>query len=140
MLQLLEAHDFEGFGEQLRTCLAGIPYQWRTGGRLGQYEAHYAAMLYMTFCAVGAEIRAEESTSRGRADLVLLHGGQVFVLDLKLAEDDGGASAAMERAIAQMRSRAYGEKYRGRGAPIHLVGVVLGRREGNLLAVRGERR
>lgn len=45
----------------------------------------------------------------------------------------------MARALAQMRDRGYAEKYRGRGGPIHLVGVIFGREERNLLAVRAER-
>ncbi|MDE0101914.1 MAG: AAA family ATPase [Bryobacterales bacterium] len=139
LLEWLEANDFDGFAEQLRSHLAGIPDQWRLGGDLGRYESHYAAMLYMTFCAVAADVRAEESSSRGRADMVLRHGGQVFVLELKMAEGRNGAGAAATRVLSQMRSRGYGEKYGGRGEPIHLVGVVFGRKDRDLLAVRAER-
>ena len=141
LMELLEAGKFEGFAKRLRAYLAGIPHQWqgRGAGNLGQYESHYAAMLYMTFRAVGADVRAEDSSSQGRADIVLLHGGQVFVFEFKMAEGGEGAEAAMARALAQMRDQGYAEKYRDRGGPIHLVGVVFGREERTLLAVRAER-
>lgn len=95
-------------------------------------------MLYACFCTIGAELRVEDSSNRGRADMVLLHDGQVFVLEFKMAADGDGAERASARALAQIRERGYWEKYLDRGEPIHLVGVVFGRRERNLLAIRAE--
>ena len=138
LLDRLEANDFDGFAEQLRACLAGLPHQWRDSGYLGKYESHYAAMLYLTFRAVGADVRAEEASLQGRADMVLLHGGQVFVLEFKMAKDGQGAAAAEVEAMAQMRERGYADKHRGGNEPVHLIGVVFGGEERNLLAVRAE--
>ena len=138
LLERLDANDFDGFHEQLHACLAGLPHQWRDSGYLGQYESHYAAMLYLTFRAVGADVRAEEASLQGRADMVLLHGGQVFVLEFKMAKDGQGAAAAMAEAMEQMRGRGYANKYRGGNEPVHLIGVVFGSQERNLLAVRAE--
>ena len=138
LLERLGANDFDGFAEQLRACLAGLPHQWRDSGQLGRYESHYAAMLYLTFRAVGADVRPEESSLRGRADMVLLHGGQVFVLEFKMAKDGQGAEQAMDEAMGQMRERGYADKHRDRGGPIHLVGIVFGRERRNLLGVRTE--
>ena len=36
---LLEAHDFTGFGDHLRSYLSGIPYQWHACGGFARYEA-----------------------------------------------------------------------------------------------------
>ena len=114
---------------------------FRTSGAMRgiseRYESHHAAMLYMTFCAVGADVRAEESSSRGRSDMVLLHRGQVFVLELKMAREGEKTEAAMARAMKQMRDRGYADKYNGSGEPIHLVGAVF--KALDLLAVRAER-
>ncbi|MCY3795479.1 MAG: PD-(D/E)XK nuclease domain-containing protein, partial [Gammaproteobacteria bacterium] len=138
LLERLEANDFDGFNEQLHACLAGLPHQWRDSGYLGQYESHYAAMLYLTFRAVGADVRAEEASLQGRADMVLLHGGQVFVLEFKMAKDGQDAEVAMAEAMGQMRRRGYADKYRAGNEPVHLIGVVFGSQERNLLAVRAE--
>ena len=136
---LLEANDFGGFAERLRSYFAGIPYQWHATGDLARYEAWYAGLLHVCFRAVGVDVRAEDASSRGRADLVVLTGGQVFVLEFKMADGEEGADIALNEAITQIRERGYAEKYRDREAPIHLVGVACGREERNLLEIRAER-
>ena len=133
---LPEAHDFAGFGDRLRAYLAGIPYQWHASGGLARYEAWYASLLQMCFRAIGADVRVEDASSRGRADMVVLTGGQVFVLEFKMANGDGGTTAALDAAIAQMRTRGYAEKNHDRGEPVHLISVVCGREARNLLEKR----
>ena len=135
---LLESGDFAGFGETLRAWLSGIPYQWHAKGDLARYEAWYASLLYMCLRAVGVELRVEEASHRGRADMVVRLGGQVFVLEFKMAEGEGGGEAALVAALAQMRARGYAEKYRADGVAVHLVGVACGREARNLLEVRAE--
>ena len=135
---LLEENDFEGFGELLRSFLSGIPYQWHATGDLARYEAWYTSLLQICLSAVGADLRVEDASSHGRADMVVLTGGQVFVLEFKMAEVDGDADAALDAAITQMRERGYAGKYIDRSEPVHLVGLVCGREARNLLAIRAE--
>jgi len=141
LVRLLGENEFEGFAERLRWFLSGIPYQWHGSGDLARYESWYAGMLYACFRTIGVDLRVEEASSRGRADMVVLHEGQVFVLEFKVAEETEGrdAAAVMDEAMAQMRDRGYADKYRSRGEPIHLLGVVFGRKARNLLTVRAER-
>ncbi len=139
LCRMLAENDFDGFAARMRSFFAGVPYQWQSRPELARYEAWYAGMLYACFQTIGVDLRVEDASHRGRADMVLLHGGQVFVLEFKMAEDDGDAEAAMVRAMAQIRERGYAEKYRGRGEPIHLLAVVFGRQERNLIGVRAER-
>ena len=113
----LEANDFEGFAEQLRAYLSGIPYQWHATGDLARYEAWYASLQHMCFRSIGVDVRVEDASSHGRADLVLLQGGQVFVLEFKMADGDSDVAAVLDAALAQMRERGYAEKYRDRGGP-----------------------
>ncbi len=135
---LLEAHDFAGFGEKLRAWLAGIPYQWHAKGDLARYEAWYASLLYMCLRSVGADLSVEEASHRGRADLVVRLGGQVFVLEFKMADSAEDGAAALDAAMAQMRERGYAETYRDHAGPIHLIGVACGREARNLLDLRAE--
>ena len=92
----------------------------------------------MCFRAIGVDMRVKEASSHGRADMVLLLGGQVFVLEFKMADGEGGCHAALDAAISQMRGRGYAEKYRDRGEPINLIGVAFGREARNLLETRVE--
>ena len=136
---LLEANDFQEFAARLRVYLSGIPYQWHASGDLARYEAWYASLLHMCFRAVGVDLRVEDASSHGRADMVVLTGGQVFVLAFKMAEGNGDAATVLDAAMAQMRERGYAEKYRDRGEPVHLIGVACGRKARNLLEIRAER-
>ncbi len=135
---LLETNDFAGFGEKLRAWLAGIPYQWHAKGDLARYEAWYASLLYMCLRSVGVDFDVEEASHRGRADMVVRLGGQVFVLEFKMAEGEGDDAAALDAALAQMRERGYAETYRDHAGPVHLVGVACGREARNLLDIRAE--
>ena len=135
---LLEANNFDGFGDRLRSYLSGIPYQWHATGDLARYEAWYASLLHMCFRAIGVDLQVEDASSHGRADMVVLTGGQVFVLEFKMAEGNGDTAAALDAALAQMRERGYAEKYRDRREPVHLVGVACGREARNLLEIRSE--
>ena len=140
LARLLADNDFDGFAEHLRAFFAGIPYLWHSKGDMARHEAWYAGMLYACFRTIGLDLRVEEASSRGRSDMVLLHGGQVFVLEFKVArgEQAGEAETAhlLDKAIQQMGEKGYGEKYRHRGQPIHLVGLVFNAEDRNLAAVK----
>ena len=139
LIGLLVENDFDGFTSRLRSLLAGIPHQWYDQSNLDRYEAHNLSVLYAYFRSVGVDLCVEDSSSRGRADMVVFEGGQVFVLEFKMAKDAGAANRMLDEAMEQMRKRGYGEKYRARGGPVHLVGVVFGSRERKLLKLRSER-
>ncbi len=83
-------------------------------------------------------MRSEQASSRGRADMVILTGGQVFVLEFKMAEKADGTEAALEAALAQMRDRGYAEIYMDRREPIHMVAIACGREAREQLDVRVE--
>ena len=135
---LLEANDFDGFAETLQAYLASLPYQWHIIGDLARYEAWYTCLLHMCFRAIGVDVRSEEASSRGRADMVVMTGGQVFVFEFKMVEQAEGTEAALAAALKQMRERGYANKYRDRQEPVHLMAVVCGRDARNLLDMRVE--
>ena len=139
LLEQLSSNDFDGFSEGLQSYVSGLPHQWWGGsGQLGEYESHYAAMLYMLLCGVEAPVQPEESSSRGRSDLVIRHGGQVFVLEFKVVQGEKEAEDALDAALSQIRGRGYAEKYRAGDEPMHLIGLVFGKEERNLLGMRAE--
>ena len=139
LAELLAAEDFEGFGERLRAYLSGMPHQWCDNSGIERFEAHYASKLYLSFRAIGLDLVVEDPSSHGRADMVVFHGGKVFVLEFKMVGEGETSEAALDRAMKQMRERGYADKHRDRGEPIHLLGVAFGRRQRTLLGVRAER-
>ncbi len=139
LADLLAANDFDGFGAQLQAYLSGMPHQWHDASEVERYEAHYAGMLYMALRSIGVDIRVEDASSHGRADLVALHGSQVFVLEFKMAGGESAAAAALDEAMAQIKERGYADKYRDRNEPIRLIGLAFGSAERNLFEMKVEK-
>ena len=71
----------------------------------------------------------EESSSHGRLDMAVRTGGHLYLFEFKVAE-----LAPPGSALAQLRERGYADKYRGRGEPIHLIGVEFSRKTRNVTA------
>ena len=139
LVRLLESNDFEGFERQLKAFFASMPYQWRGGSDvdMARFEGYYASILYACFFTLDFDVRVEESTRRGRSDMVLMRKGQVFVLELKVA-DGSEVEAKAEQALIQMRDKDYAGKCRTGDRRIHLLAVVFDRQERNLALVRVE--
>ncbi len=133
---LLKAHDFEGFEKKLQTFFSTIPYLWNTRAEMYRYEAWYANLLSMSLLAVDMEVKPEEATSHGRADLVVIMGKKVFLFEFKMAETEAEKETKLAEALTQMRNRKYGEKYRGN--TVQLVAVACGSDVRNILEVRAE--
>ena len=132
----LEAHDFESLAEQFRTWLASIPYQWHIKNDLARYEAWYSSLLLMCLRTASVEVRAEESVSHGRSDMVIDLGTEIFILEFKVVESQLEVEAKLTAAFDQMRKKGYANKYRYKS--IHLIAVVCGREARNLLEIRSE--
>ena len=118
LIRALKVGDLARMKGLLRSLLAGIPHQWHGRNPMAEYEGFYASVLYGHFSATGAEVRAEESGSAGRADLCVRAFGRVYIFEFKM-HGRGGAATAM----AQLKTRGYADRYRALGEPIHLVAV-----------------
>lgn len=60
---------------------------------------------------------------------------QVFVFEFKVVEQ-----AAKGEALQQIKAQGYADKYRGRGEPVHLIGVEFSRAARNLVGFETETR
>ena len=131
--QVLAAGDLAGLESELRAFLAGVPHQWHSKNPMGSYEGWYASLLQAYFVASEADVRAEESGSHGRADLIVRGFGRVYVFELKLRErSEPGA------ALRQLKERRYADRYLGRGEPVHLVGLEFSVKTRNLAGFEAE--
>ena len=142
MAQFLAANDFEEFAAELSSFFSNIPNEWYVKNRMQHYEGFYASMVYACFTAIGVDVKGEESTSRGRSDLVVVHAGEVFVMELKVVEnpaDQAKVEAEAIDSIAQIRKNNYAGKYRHRRGKIHLLGVVFNEKDRNVAMIRAER-
>ena len=134
LADLLEANDWAGLEALLRSIFAGIPYQWHTRNDIAAYEGYYASVFYSLFAMAGLDVAAEDSGSRGRADMAVRTGGGVYLIEFKVAE-----RAAPGAAMTQLRERGYADRYRRLGLPIHLLAVEFSRETRNLASFETQR-
>ena len=129
LARLLQAADCAGLQELFHAFFASIPYEWHTNNDIARYEGYYASVFYSYFAALGYEITVEESSAGGRLDMAVRAGGHVYLFEFKVTEQAGPGAA-----LAQLRERGYAAKYRGRGEPIHLIGVEFSRKTRSVTA------
>ncbi len=108
------------FIEALKVFFAGVPYMINDKG-----EHHFHAMLYTLFVSFGADVVAEDLSSKGRADLTLKMPKGIYILELKY--DD-----TAEAALQQIDERGYAAKYALDGRPITKVGLAFSSKERNI--------
>ncbi len=111
----LREGDVEGIKGWIKRLFESIPYHYHTNNPISQYEGYYASVLFSFFMSTGYEVRGEDVSRRGRADIVVLAKDKVYVVEIK--------TDAQERAIKQIEERRYWEKYEGQGREIYLVGI-----------------
>ncbi len=126
--ELLEANDFKCLETLFRGIFAAIPHQWYMNSPVAKYEAHYASVIHSCFLMEGLEPVAEDSGSRGRADMAIRAGGRVYLFEFKVVER--GREGV---ALAQLREKGYADKYRRLGRSVHLIGVEFSREERNVV-------
>ena len=123
-----ESDDLPTFIEAIKTFFASVPYQWAQDN---QNEHYYHALLYTLLVAFGADVKAEEPTAMGRADLTLLMPKSIYVIELKY--DD-----TVQAALDQIARKGYAEKYRLDGRPVTKVGIAFSSEERNITDWKAE--
>ena len=103
----------------LDAFLAGVPYDLHR-----KSENNFQNILFAVFRLLGYRIRAEERSSRGRADAVCKTSDWIYIFEFKL---DGDTSA-----LAQIHDRRYYASYLADPRRIMLVGVALDTAKGTI--------
>ncbi len=133
LYRLLQAGDVAGLRGLFHAFYASIPHDWYRDNDIAKFEGYYASVFYSHFAALGFDIRVEETTNHGRIDMAVEFGGAVWIFEFKVVELDPEG-----KALAQIKANGYADKYRGRGEPIHLVGVEFSRDSRNIVAFETE--
>ena len=108
--------DLPAFIEALKVFFASVPYMIDDKG-----EHHFHAMLYTLFVSFGADVVAEDLSSRGRAKMPR----GIYIIELKYND-------TADAAIAQIRQRGYADKYALDGRPVTKVGIAFSSEERNI--------
>ena len=133
LYDLLLANDFAGLEALFQAFFASIPYEWHTGNEVARYEGYYASVFYSYFAGLGLDVTVEDSSSRGRLDMAVVFNDNVYLFEFKVVE-----TAAAGAALAQLKAKAYADKYRDPPRPVHLIGVEFSRETRNVVAFEVE--
>ena len=116
-------YNLAAFIESFKTFFSGIPYQWAVDN---QNEHYYHALLYTLLTSYGADLRAEEPTAKGQADLTLLMPKGIYVMEIKYEHTS-------QEALDQIDRKGYAEKYLLDGRPVTKIGISFSSEERNII-------
>ena len=123
--------DLEGVKREMEGLFASLPHQNYTHGRIGEYEGYYASVIYAYLQSLGFEIKGEDTTSLGRADLTMIMKDKIYIFEIKVD--------AEESPIKQIKERQYYRKYANSGKDIYLVGISINSSERNIAGFEWEK-
>ena len=148
--RLVKAGDWTGLEALFRAFLAGIPHDWHRRNEIARYEGYWSNVFYAWFQASMDGVAVEDATSRGRLDMAVVLDDRACVFEFKVSgraaretrsRSAGGDSPAADggppadhAAVAQLKARRYGEKYRAPNRTVHLIGVEIGAESRDLTA------
>ncbi len=127
----LKQADLEGLRKELEGLLASIPYHNYTCSDISRYEGYYASVIYAYLQSLGYEIRGEDVTNVGRADITMIMKDKIYIFEIKVD--------TKEDAIKQIKERQYYRKYENQNKPICLIGIKIDSKERNIVGFEWER-
>jgi hypothetical protein len=116
----LRVGDVDGMMGALRGIIGTIPDKLHI-----EREAYYHSVIHVAFHMTGARCLSEVASGKGILDMVVEYGVYIYVIEFKF-----GRSA--RSALGQIRRRNYAAQWVGSGWQVVLVGVEIGKREGNI--------
>ena len=128
LYDILKADDLPALRELFHSFFASIPHDWYRKNQLAGYEGYYASIFYSYFAALGLEIIVEDATNKGRIDMTVRYNRRIYLFEFKVVE-----MVPEGKALEQLRSKGYAEKYRRYNEPISLVGVEFSRESRNIV-------
>lgn len=116
----LEQEDLESAIRNLRLLFAHITYDSHL-----PYEAHYHALLHLTFLLMGIPVQSEVHTDKGRADIVIQLPKLAFIIELKYAQTKELLESSLTEAMEQIKVKRYYETEIGKGKKVWLLALAL---------------
>lgn len=127
----LETGDIAAFRDTLISLFASIPYTNYVNNTISSYEGYYASVIYAYLASLGLDITAEDVTSKGRIDLIIRLGDNIYIMEFKVDKDG--------EALEQIKGKNYQQKYIGEAGNIYLIGIDFSPEERNISAFEWER-
>ena len=120
-------HDPSLLFKQIEIGLSGFAYQVFVDAKERTYQGMLLSMLY----GMGLKTFSEQSTNRGRIDVVLEIPKTTYIIELKL-------NGSAEKALLQIHEKGYSKPYRNKGKKIVIVGANFSSDKRNISEWKGE--
>jgi hypothetical protein len=133
LYEALQSGDLEGLQLHIQSLFAGIPWRNFTNNALLDSEGYYASVLYAFFASLNAVIIPEDISNHGQADMTIILGEHIYVMEIKLDPRKRFIAKTPNPALAQILERDYANKYRTSGKMVHQVGMVFHNKTRNLV-------
>lgn len=118
-----------------KSFFASIPNDWYRKNQISGYEGYYASVFYCYFTALGLDVRAEDTTNKGRIDMSVKFEDTVYIFEFKVNQLVKESS----RALEQIRTKNYHEKFLRDSKDIYLIGVEFDSEERNITNFQWEK-
>ena len=126
LYDILKQGDLVTLINLVKRLFTGIPWRNFTHSNLPDYEGYYASVLYAFFASLDAHIIPEDISCHGQADLTVMLGDHIYVMEFKVIEAE---TIEDNPALQQIRQKRYADKYRNEpGKQVHEIGFVFSRR------------
>ena len=111
MIEALQQNKLTQFFDTLSIFFAQLSYDLHI-----KQEKYYQSIFYLIFNLIGLQIAAEVTTNRGRIDAVIELSDRIYLFEFKI-------NSSAQKALEQIVSNEYYQRYLSQPKPIHLVGV-----------------
>jgi len=135
LYDLLCLNDINSLQTLFHAFYASIPNDWYRKNTLSGYEGYYASIFYCYFAALGLDVVPEDTTNNGRIDLTLKFQERIYIFEFKVVE----LVKETGKAIDQIRTKKYYEKYVNESKEIYLIGVEFSRETRNIVSFEWEK-
>ncbi len=117
--------DMEQFKTAIHALFAAIPYHNYTNNDIARYEGFYASVIFAWLSSAYMKLAVEDCTNKGRIDMSVEMDEAIYLIEFKVDMPE-------EKALAQIKTKGYREKYQATGKNIVLIGIGFSSEERNV--------
>ncbi len=117
--------DMEQFKAAIHALFAATPYHNYTNNDIARYKGFYASVIFAWLSSAHLSLTVEDCTNKGRIDMSVEMDHTIYLIEFKV-------DMPKEKALAQIKTKGYAEKYQVKGKRIVLIGIGFSSQEKNV--------
>lgn len=133
IFKVLNTGDLDGLKKQITRLFSAIPWRNFTNNDLPEFEGYYASVLYAFFASLNATIIPEDISLRGQADMTVILGDYIYVMEFKRDTSPDYQIQQPNPALEQIKQQQYAAKYQNSGKTVFQVGMIFNTQVRNLV-------